>query len=368
MIITGLNPETSEVVDVIRATTPDPGEQLLEELFPLRIALSGESDLYSRLERILTRARWFTEAEAATLYLREGSHLRFAVVQNDMMARRLGEDAMRQRLEDARLPLDVPSLASHVALTGAVLNVPDAYAIPPGRPYAFNWRADAVTRYRTRSVLTVPLRDTSPRILGVLQLINAVGATGQVIPFHPGLEDVACVFAACATAAIRAARRGELSLRDRLTDSYSRHYFMLRLDEEVNRSARSNDPLSLVLLGLDRFTIVNDRWGREAGDEVLKQVVQLLAGQSLDSTVVARYGGDEFVALLPSTPKAAAIGHAECLRSIIARCPFMHGPVTASFGVACLPDDTGNGAGLISGAADALYEAKRQGRNVVRTP
>src|SRR5213079_1256723 len=80
--------------------------------------------------------------------------------------------------------------------------------------------------------------------------------------------------------------------------------------------------------------------GHDAGDEVLRQVVQLLVGQSGRSTVIARYGGDEFVALLPRTPKAAAIRDAERLRAIIARYPFTNGPVTASFGVACFPDDT----------------------------
>ncbi len=368
MIITSLNPETSEVLGALSDATPDCGEQLLQALSPSSPAPRGEGELYSRLERILTHVRRLTKAEAATLYLREGSHLRFAVIQNDVMARELGEDEMRQRLENERLPLNVPSLASHVALTGAVLNVPDAYAIPPGQPYAFNWRADALTRYRTRSVLTVPLLDPSSRILGVLQLINAVAATGKVVPFDSALEDLVRGCAASATAAIRWARLEECSFKDRLTGSYSRHYLMLRLREEVTRSARCQHPLSLILVGLDRFKTVNDRCGQEGGDEVLKQVVQLLVGQTRPHAVVARYGGDAFVALLPNTPKAAALGDAERLRSIIARYPFAPGPVTASFGVTCLPDDTDNGEELLGGADRALAGAKQRGRNLVSTP
>jgi len=146
--------------------------EAFKDLVQIGIALTSERDLSTLLQRILTEARRFTRAEAGTLFLRENDELHFAVVQNDVMARRLGEDEMRHRLDAERLPLDGPSLASHVALTGAVVNVPDAYSIPPGQPYTFNWRVDVATRYRTRSVLVVPLRDTSRRILGVLQLIG----------------------------------------------------------------------------------------------------------------------------------------------------------------------------------------------------
>ena len=82
-------------------------------------------------------------------------------------------------------------------------------------------------------------------------------------------------------------------------------------------------------------------------------------------SVVARYGGDEFVALLPSTPKAAAIVYAERMRAIIERYPFPYGKLTASFGVAGLPDDTESVPELLKTADHALYEAKRQGRNLV---
>lgn len=342
----------------------DRGAQMVEDLLQLGIAISSEGELSPVLERIVMQARRFTGAEAATLFLREGSHLRFAVVQNTVAVRRCREDGM-PRLEAERLPLDVPSLAGYVANSGEVLNVPEAYAIPPDAPYAFNWRVDVATGYRTHSVLAVPLRDASRRVLGVLQLINAVGGDGQVVPFHPRLEDMARAFAAYAAIAVRSARLEELSFKDPLTDGYNRRYLMLRLYEEVSRAARYQQPLSLILLDLDGFKAINDRWGHDAGDEVLKQVVQLLASQSRRDSVVARYGGDEFIALLPSTTKAAALVYAERMRGIIERYPFPYGPLTASFGVAGFPDDPGGVADLIKTADHALYDAKRQGRNVV---
>src|SRR5437867_7606599 len=272
---------------------------------------------------------------------------------------------MQHRLEVERLPLDVPSLAGHVANSGEILNVPEAYAIPRDMPYAFNWRVDLATGYRTHSVLAVPLQDASRRIQGVLQLINAVGPDGRVIPFHTGLADVARAFAAYGATAVRSARLEELSFKDPLTDGYNRRYLMVRLHEEVSRASRYKQPLSLILLDLDGFKAINDRWGHAAGDDVLKQVVQLLASQSRRDSVVARYGGDEFIALLPSTTKAAALVYAERMRAMIERYPFQYGPLTASFGVSGFPDASCRCDDLSYCACRALYEAKRQGRNVV---
>src|SRR5215813_13979390 len=196
----------------------DHGAQMVEDLLQLGIAISSEGELAPVLERIVLQARRFTGAEAATLFLREGAHLRFAVVQNELNNRRLGDYEMQQRLEVERLPLDVRSLAGYVANSGEVVNVPEAYDIPSDARYEFNWRVDLTTGYRTRSVLAVPLRDAAQRNLGVLQLINAVDTDGQAIAFHPRLEDVARAFAAYAAIAVRSARLEELSFKDPLTD------------------------------------------------------------------------------------------------------------------------------------------------------
>src|SRR5436309_14413346 len=107
--------ENSNLFDVIGAATSDRGAQMLEELLQLGIAISSEGDLYPLLQHIVTQARRFTGAEAATLFLREGSCLRFAVVQNEIAGRALGVQDKQQRLEAERLPLEVPSLAGHVA-------------------------------------------------------------------------------------------------------------------------------------------------------------------------------------------------------------------------------------------------------------
>src|SRR3989454_11549556 len=118
MDVPNASPGVGSFLEVLGAATAERGAQMLEELLQLGIAIGSDGELSSVLDRIVRQARRFTGAEAATLFLREGSYLRFSVVQNEMTARRLGEHDMQDRLEAERLPLDVPSLAGHVANSG----------------------------------------------------------------------------------------------------------------------------------------------------------------------------------------------------------------------------------------------------------
>src|SRR5947199_297329 len=122
-------------------------------------ALAAEPDRQRALELLLTEARRLTRAQAGTVYLREGDRLRFAAVQNDLLARRFGADEARRRLAAEPLALVEPSVASYVALTRAVVNIPDVYELPLERPYEFDRHWDAVHGYRTQSMLAMPLRD-----------------------------------------------------------------------------------------------------------------------------------------------------------------------------------------------------------------
>jgi diguanylate cyclase (GGDEF)-like protein len=339
--------------------------KLLTELIQIGIALTSERDLGVLLERIVAESRRFTRAEAGTLFLREGDALRFAVVQNDVLAKRFGEREMKRRLTFEPLPLDRPSLAGYVAQTGQCINLADAYELPAGSPFLFNWRFDARTNYRTRSVLVVPLQDPTGSVLGVLQLLNALDDDGGAIPFDPGFENLVRALASQAAVAIRNARLEELSFRDGLTDVYNRRYFKLRIEEEAKRHLRFEQPLSLVFVDIDHFKEINDRFGHATGDVVLRETAQLLVNQSRSFTTVTRYGGDEFAILLANTPKTGAATYAQRMKGVIERYPFKHGPVTVSLGVAALPDDARTADDLLAATDRGLYDAKRVGRNAV---
>lgn len=340
-------------------------EQVLDEVLEIGLAVASERDLYALLDRILEAARRFTRAEAGTLFLRDGDRLRFAVVQNDLVERKLARPELQQRFEAEPLRLSEPSLAGHVAQTGEVVNVADAHAIGVHQTRAFNERFDAASDYATRSVLAVPLHDVTGSIVGVLELLNAVDDSGATVAFPRDHEKLVRALAAHAAVAIRNARLENISFKDTVTDLYNRRYFGLRIDEEVKRHTRFGHPLSLVVANVDRFKPINTEQGQAAADEVLREVARLLLRHSRSFTIIARLDGDEFAALLANTPKAGAVTYAQRIRSVIESHAFAHGTVTASLGVAGLPADAVSADDLLAAAQRALRDAKDQGRNRV---
>ncbi len=163
------------------------------------------------------------------------------------------------------------------------------------------------------------------------------------------------------------ARLKEFSFRDEVTRLYNRRFFSIRLEEEVSRYRRFNRPVSMALLDLDAFKVINDELGHGAGDDTLREVGELLLRYSRGINVICRYGGDEFAVLLVETSKAGARNYAERIRRVIECHPFSHGrSVTASFGVASIPEDVAPAADeLVRAADEALYGAKRSGKNHV---
>lgn len=159
----------------------------------------------------------------------------------------------------------------------------------------------------------------------------------------------------------------ETSFRDDVTGLYNRRFFSLRLEEEMARFKRFNHPVSVVLIDLDGFKNVNDEFGHAVGDETLREIAQILMKHSRGINVVSRFGGDEFAILLVETSKTGARLYADRIRQVIATSSFSHGKqVTGSFGVASLPDDeVANSEELFRRADEALYAAKRAGKNQV---
>lgn len=163
-----------------------------------------------------------------------------------------------------------------------------------------------------------------------------------------------------------------LSTTDPLTGLANRRSFMTRLNSEVGHSQRTGVALSLIMVDLDHFKAVNDHYGHQGGDEVLRAVAAILAGQMRPYDLAARFGGEEFAVILPETGVAAALQVAERLRAQVAShsfaAPLAALQVTASLGVATLPSPAFDTAeALIRSADDALYHAKHQGRNRVAT-
>lgn len=168
-------------------------------------------------------------------------------------------------------------------------------------------------------------------------------------------------------------RLREASITDALTGVYNRAHLLEVLPREVSRSRRHGRSLACLVLDLDHFKSINDRLGHLVGDEVLKRVAAVITERVRAEDVVTRFGGEEFLILLPDSNAAGAFGVAEDIRQAIAREPFRFGRerlrVTTSGGVAELADVTGEDHvhELVDLADTALYMAKKQGRNRVVT-
>ena len=157
---------------------------------------------------------------------------------------------------------------------------------------------------------------------------------------------------------------------DALTGLSNRRHFDEELARVLADASRHRDETALVIADVDHFKRVNDSYGHEAGDEVLRHVTRLLRERVRPADLCARFGGEEIVILCPRTGLEGARLLAERLREAVAASPLRHGgldiTVTASFGVASHPRSVADSDGLLGAADEALYEAKRDGRNRVK--
>ncbi|OHX34391.1 hypothetical protein BJL95_17115 [Methylomonas sp. LWB] len=164
-------------------------------------------------------------------------------------------------------------------------------------------------------------------------------------------------------------RLRDQALHDALTGLYNRLFLAENLDRTIALATRHGYPVSAVIADLDFFKSVNDRYGHPGGDAALKHLADLMRQHARSSDIICRYGGEEFLLLMPDTPVEVARERAEYLRQCLAeqRVAWKSTPIalTASFGVASYPEDAQSGGELIEAADSALYSSKANGRNRV---
>ncbi|GAB6095767.1 HD domain-containing protein [Desulfatiferula olefinivorans] len=179
--------------------------QKLQSLTRLGIELNQVQDLDILMEHILSRAREFVGADAGSIYIKEDDHLYFSYTQNDTLQRRM-PPGRKLIYSTFSIPVDETSMAGYVAGTGRHLNVPDVYTIQSSLPYKFNKIFDEASNYRTRSVLTMPLKNGRDRVVGILQIINAQDDQGRIRAFTPVDEEIMLHFASIAVVALERAQ------------------------------------------------------------------------------------------------------------------------------------------------------------------
>ncbi len=164
----------------------------------------------------------------------------------------------------------------------------------------------------------------------------------------------------------------ELIKKDGLTNLYNHRYFHERISEEYNRAMRYSYPLSCILMDIDHFKKVNDTYGHQAGDVILKTLAKIITKNIRQVDIAARYGGEEFALILPHTYIEKSVVMAERIREQVEGTTFYFNDITIkatiSMGLACFPENKpASYTELIRFADESLYVAKESGRNRVKT-
>jgi diguanylate cyclase (GGDEF)-like protein len=329
----------------------------LSMLFDVTRALGAISDLTRLLKLILNRAIAAVHAEKGSLMLLDEASGELVV----RVVFGLPDKEVERRINDGELECQRfkrgEGVAGKVLATGAAMRVDQ---VGDGN-FA---RAEGS---HVRSILCVPLK-VDDDVIGVINITNRQHER----PFGPEDEHIMEALANQAAVAIARTRLYEAAITDGLTGLFVRRFVMHRFTEEHRRTRRYRSQLSVVMCDIDHFKRVNDTWGHQAGDAVIVAVAGALReGLRQDIDVIGRYGGEEFLLLLPQTGLRGAVRAAERMREAVARLRVEIGQpeplqVTMSFGVTEVDPDLDEGEEpVLKRADDALYASKRRGRDRV---
>jgi diguanylate cyclase (GGDEF)-like protein len=314
-------------------------------------ALTSSLDLDSILQTIMEKmAEYFRPDNWSLLMVdEERDELYFAIA--------VGPAS--ESLKNVRLKVG-EGIAGWVAKNGERVVVPDVYT-----DIRFAKRIDEMTKWETRSIVCVPLR-SKHRVLGVIQLIN-VNMEG--FSDHEFFLQSLCDFAAIAIENARSVEKiQELTITDDCTGLYNARHLLKTLETEVYRSARFNYEFTVLFIDLDHFKSVNDTHGHLIGSKLLAEIGYLIKAQLRLIDYAFRYGGDEFVVLLPQTGKESSLVVAKrLLENMRASCfckeENLNLNVRASIGLATYPHDAKTPHDVIRQADEMMYLVKNSTRD-----
>ncbi len=267
------------------------------------------------------------------------------------------------KLKDLRLKIG-EGIAGWVALHGEPVLVDEVEKDPRFTP-----RFDELTQTDTRSVVCVPIKGRE-KVLGVIELVNYLGKGSfrkDDIPILKNLAD----YAAIAIENARYVQRiQELTITDDCTSLYNARHLNLVLDSEIYRSTRYNYEFSVIFIDLDHFKQVNDTHGHLVGSKLLWMIGEIIKNNLRMIDYAFRYGGDEFVVLLPQTAKENSLMVVRRIKDLLNTKRFFEEDglnirVTASFGVASFPADGSTRKELLRQADEAMYLVKNTTRNSI---
>ncbi len=315
-------------------------------------ALTSSLDLDSILQTMMEKMAEYFRPDTWSLLMVDEEHddLYFAIA--------VGDKA--EQLKNVRLKMG-EGIAGWVAKNGEARIVPDVRTDP-----FFANRVDQATQWETHSIICVPMR-SKLRVLGVIQLVNVDMSrfTDAELFFLRSL----CDYAAIAIENARWVEKiQELTITDDCTGLYNARHLYKTLETEVYRSSRFGYEFSILFIDLDHFKTVNDTHGHLIGSKLLAEIGYLVKAQLRLIDFAYRYGGDEFVVLLPQTSKDQALVVAKRLRDAMRASQFckdegLNLNVRASIGLASFPHDARTAHDIIRQADEMMYLVKNSTRD-----
>lgn len=223
-------------------------------------------------------------------------------------------------------------------------------------------RIDKDTQFNTHNVLCAPLVSRG-RTIGVLEMLNHREPGG----FTEDELEIILTLVNPAAVAIENAylfqKAQTLTTQDDLTKLFNARHLHQCLDTEIIRAKRTEEPLTLLFIDLDGFKSINDNYGHPQGSDSLKDIAKIIKGASREMDVVGRYGGDEFMLILPATDMEGAVAVGERIRNCIEGYHLGDIHITASIGIAAYPRHGQTRQELIRLADKAMYRVKEKGKN-----
>lgn len=318
-------------------------------------ALTSTLDLSQVLEIIMEKVSELLKPRNWSLLLTEadGLSLRFEVI--------VGEGA--EGIRGKTLALG-EGIAGWVAQTGESLLVQDAQS-----DERFCRRFDDMCAFTTRSLIAVPLKNKG-KVLGVIELVNRVEEGGFTDLDRHSLETLAEYAAIAIHNAALFQELQRLAITDDHTSLYNIRHLYQTLDRELEEARTHGQELSLVFFDVDHFKTVVDTYGHLVGSKTLKELGSVLKSLVRAGDLPVRYGGDEFVVLMPRTTKKDALAFAEFLRRRIKAHSFLSEDginlhITASYGVAAYPGDATDKNSLLNIVDATMYRVKESTRDGV---
>lgn len=317
--------------------------------------LTSTHNLDEILDLIVLKMSKLIRAENWSLLLKDGStgELTFAAVAG----------MNKSLLSGVRLTPGV-GIAGHVAMTGEPLFVPDVRGDP-----RFHGDVDAETGFTTESIICVPLR-IHAKTVGVIEVINAEDVAAFRTHELPILNILADYAAIAIQNAQYVTRIRKMSITDEYTGLYNARYLHKIVEEQINSSIKKGVKFAVVFADVDDFKTVVDEYGHLLGGQVLKEMGHTIASCLESTDILVKYGGDEYVMVLPGRDKPNAKTAVEQVRTAVAESTYLESQpkpvrVTASFGISVYPDDAKTKKDLLLAADNCMYSAKRATKNAV---